>query len=158
MYSLKKVTTRKKREKEKNKCVSREQFEEMINNNEFFIYTQIYDEYYGYEKQEIERIEEGFYLIGDCYYKTYWKIKRVTWWRFNYGMHTTIWFTNTLKLIKDERVDYKQRIESANKEYMYLKNNKHFFDYYFYTKYDATTDDEIVLQISKCIQNKMEVN
>lgn len=158
MYPLKKVTTRKKREKEKNKGVSKEQFEKMIYNNEFFIYTKIYDEYYGYEKKEIEKIEEGFYLIGDCYYKLIGKLRELLGEDLITICIQPYDLQNTLNLIKDERVDYKQRIESAKKEYMYLKNNKHFFDYYFYTKYDTTTDDEIISQISKCIQYNMEVN
>lgn len=160
MYALKKVTTRKKREKEENKCVSKEKFENMINNNELFIYTKIYNEYYGYERQEIERIEDGFYLIGDCYYKLIEKLREL----LDKDLITVCIqpynLENTLDLIKDERGDYKQRIDNANKEYMYLKNNKHFFDYYFYTKYDTKTDDKIVSQISKCIQknNNMEEN
>lgn len=130
----------------------------MINNNEFFIYTKIYNEYYGYEKQDIEKIEDCFYLIGDCYYKLIEKLRKLLGEDLITICIQPYDLRNTLNLIKNQRDDYQQRIESAKKEYMYLKNNKEFFDYFFYTRYDTTIDDEIISQISKCIQYNVEVN
>ena len=79
LYKLKKVVTREKRKVEKNNTeinISEKEFKDMIKDDEFFIYTKIYNNYYGYLNSDLKKVEEGAFAIGDCYYKLLSELKR----------------------------------------------------------------------------------
>ena len=72
LYQLTRVITRKQRENEK--CgtdikIDIEEFKNMKNRNEFFIYTKVHNHYYAYLNNDIKKTEKGVNVIGDCYYK-----------------------------------------------------------------------------------------
>lgn len=157
MCSLKKVTTRPKRKEEEIISVSKEEFETLVEDNKLFISTIIHNEYYGYLKEDIKKIDNNLYLIGDCYYRLIKKLKELL------GDNLIIIciqpnkLEDALALIKEQRVDYKRRIDDAKKEYKYFEENKQYIDYYVYTKYNRETDNEIISIVSKIIDTNMEV-
>ena len=153
-----KVTTREKRnsKKEKIKHISKDKFKSMIKNNDFFIYTKIYDEYYGYKKEDVKQLNKGISLVGDCYYKLIVDLRKLLGDDLIAICIQPEKLEDAIKLIKEQRNDYEKRIIDAKKEYRYLENNKQHMDYYIYTKYNNETDNEIISLVSKYIQNNKE--
>ena len=67
LYQLRRVITRTRRKSENNSIdinVSKEQFKIMKKRKDFFIYTKINKDYYGYLKDYLKLVENGTNSIG----------------------------------------------------------------------------------------------
>lgn len=159
LEQLNRITTRVKRKVKENKTdvfISKEKFKNIKKGNELYIYTKINNEFYAYKKNDIDKIQDGINLIGDCYYKLLGKLKNSL-----KGDLITICIQPknlefTKRLIISERSDYKVRIKNAIKEYKYFQNHQEYFDYIVYTNYDKKTENEIINIISNILSNKLE--
>ena len=155
LYILNRVITRDKRNNEDNNTdlhVTKEQFEEMINQNQFFIYTKIFDNYYGYLKSDLKKIEKGIFAIGDCYYKLLYSLKEVLKDRMIVICIQPRNIYDTIQKILEERTDYAQRITSIYDEYKFYVENMDKFDYVVYNDYTDNSKNEICKIISKIMK------
>lgn len=144
LYQLERVITRKKRQENENDInISKNKFENMINDNEFFIYTKIYENYYGYLNSELEKINNGIYAIGDCYYKLLGELRNILKEQLITICIQSRDIEKTKQIIKTEREDYDQRILDIEEECKFYEQNKEKIDYIIYNDYSKNTDIEI---------------
>ncbi len=154
LYKLKKVVTREKRKGEKNNTeinISEKEFEDMIKNDEFFIYTKIYNNYYGYLNNDFKKIEEGSFAIGDCHYKLLSELKRTLKEKIIVICIKPYDIEKTKKKIREERQDYRQRIFDIDEEYNFYEQNKDKIDYIVYNDYSKNTEKEICKIMDKIL-------
>lgn len=119
---------------------------------EFFISTKINGYYYGYLQEDLNKIENGINSVGDCYYKLIKKLKKILKNRLIIICIQPYDLEKTIKVIKDEREDYKKRIKDARKEYkFYIKNRKN-IDFMIYTDYSKETDKKVNKIISEILR------
>lgn len=160
LYKLRRCITRVRRDSEENSndiYISRETFDNMKKNKEFFINTEINGEYYGYLNSDIEKLENKINLIGDCYYKLLEELKLM----LKDNLVTICIQPSNLEytksLIKRDRIDYEKRIKDADAEYEYFEKNKEKIDFMVYTEYNKKTDELIMDFVKKVIiNNKVE--
>ncbi len=152
LYQLKRVITRKKREENETDInINKNEFRDMINDNKFFIYTKIYENYYGYLNSDLEKINNGTYTIGDCYYKLLDNLRSI----LKEQLITICIQSNdiekTKQIIKMEREDYEQRLLDIDEEYKFYEQNKEKIDYIIYNDYSKNTDIEICKIMDKIL-------
>lgn len=154
LYKLKKVVTREKRKVEKNNTeinISEKEFKDMIKDDEFFIYTKIYNNYYGYLNSDLKKVEEGAFAIGDCYYKLLSELKRTLKEKLIVICIQPYDIEKTKKKIREERQDYIQRILGIDEEYHFYEQNKDKIDYFIYNDYSKNTEKEICKIMDKIL-------
>ena len=151
-YQFKRITTRVKRENENNSSdinVSKKDFEEMIKNKKFFIYTKIHGEYYGYLNYDLKKVENGINAIGDCYYKLLNDLKNIFKEKLVIICIQPYDISQTKKILESERKDYQQRLLDIDEEYNFYEKNKDKIDYIIYNDYSLHTDKKICQVIEK---------
>ena len=156
LYKFKKVVTREKRKDEKNNTeinISEKKFEKMIKNDEFFIYTKIYNNYYGYHNSDLKKVEEGAFAIGDCYYKLLSELKKILKEKLIVICIQPYDIEKTKKKIREERQDYRQRIFDIDEEYNFYEQNKDNIDYIVYNDYSKNTEKEICRIMDEILYN-----
>lgn len=152
LYQLKRITTRVKRKNENNSLdvnVSKEDFEEMIKNKKFFIYTKIHGEYYGYLNYDLKKVKNGINAIGDCYYKLLNDLKNIFKDKLVIICIQPYDIKKTKKILELERKDYQQRILDIDEEYNFYEKNKDKIDYIIYNDYSQLTDEKVCQVIEK---------
>lgn len=156
LYQFQRVITREKRDNEK-KCtdinVSKEEFENMIQGNKFFIYTKIYEDYYGYLNSDLEKVKKGINAIGDCYYKLLSELRKILKEKLVIICIQPNDLEKTKEIIKKERIDYQKRILDINEEYNFYEKNKDKIDYIVYNDYSKKTTKEICENIDKILES-----
>ena len=153
LYQLRRVITRPRRERENNSTdinVSKKQFRTMKKRKDFFIYTKINKDYYGYLKEDLKIVEDGKNSIGDCYYKLIKKLRKIMKDELVIICLQPYNLEKTIEKIVRERIDYKKRVKDAEREYKFYEKNKDKIDFMVYTDYSTKTDkkvDEIITRI-----------
>lgn len=156
LYQLRRVITRTRRKSENNSIdinVSKEQFKIMKKRKDFFIYTKINKDYYGYLKEDLKIVENGTNSIGDCYYKLIKKLRKIMKDRLVIICLQPYNLEKTIEKIVRERDDYKKRAKDAEREYKFYEKNKDKIDFMVYTDYSTKTDEKVDEIINRILRN-----
>ena len=146
LYQLRRVITRPKRKSENDSIdinVSKEQFKIMKKRKEFFISIKINKDYYGYLKEDLQIVENGTNVIGDCYYKLIKKLRKIMTDGLIIICLQPYNLEKTIEKIVRERDDYKKRVKDAKKEYKFYEKNKDKIDFMVYTDYSTKTNEKV---------------